>query len=67
MEHECGCRDSVPDWFFTWDCCGCRTRWLSTLPSRHWRQQVINQWRSSGEADMVDAVIAKLKEMANGK
>jgi hypothetical protein len=64
MAHECGCRPDVPDWFFAWDCCGCRARWLATLPSREWRQQAINEWRKDGEVEMVAKVIERLKEMA---
>lgn len=57
------CRDG-PAHFFDWHCPGCRARWLAALPSRDWRIQAINEWRKDGETEMVDAVIAELRKLA---
>lgn len=56
------CRDG-PAYFFDWRCPGCRARWLSTLPSREWRIQAVNEWRKAGEVEMVAQVIERLKEL----
>jgi hypothetical protein len=63
MRDECKPCTDGPAWFFDWHCPGCRARWLSTLPSKEWRQRAIAEWRKAGEIEMVAQVIALLREM----
>lgn len=64
MSDGCPICTQGPAHFYDWGCAGCRARWLSTLPNREWRIQAVNEWMRDGEIEMVDAVKAELRKLA---
>lgn len=64
---ECGFCAEPGSALYRWTCPGCRARMLANLPSREARNNWIIHWRFQGETAMADAVIAKLREMADEK
>lgn len=68
MREDCNwCREpAYSGQMVDWNCPGCRARMLAACPDKLTRQRWLARWRDKGEGAMVAAVIAKLREMANG-
>ena len=59
--------NAQPDFRIDWNCAGCRARMLAACPDKRTRQLWLFRWREKGEGAMVDAVKAKLMEMADAQ